>query len=187
MKGNRFFLTLVAILTSCSFMQAQSAPAAQSNPENGQGATESAKPLNGKPLTGRASTPLVLKDAGPADTEGAAASVAKDLAKRRQPQGKGHVEAHNAKAAEEGPAPVAEGAVVEFQPAPSGSSVDKGSKPVTSKDERQPGSRVHGELYGAAGAGGHAAAESAGVTSKDRKTSVYLGGDQIRSEPPQSH
>jgi hypothetical protein len=187
MKGNRFFLTFVAMLTSCSFMQAQSAPAAQPNPQNSQERTESAKPLDSKPLTGQASMPLDLKGIGPTDTERAAASVAKNLAKRREPQGKGHVEERDAKAAHEGPPPVAEGAVVEFRPAPSGRGADRGARPAASKDERQPGSRLHGEVYGAAGAGGHTAAESVGVTSKDRKTSGYLGSDQIRSELSQSH
>lgn len=176
MKASRFLFTLAAILTPCGFVQAQSAPAAPSNPQETQQRTEAAKPR-----AGQTSAPLVLKDVGPASTEGVAASAARDLAGRKETEAKDRVEGGDKNRAGEG-STLPEGAVVEFHAAPSGAG-EKVSAPASSGGRR----RVHGELYGAAGTGGRAAAESVGVTSKDKRTSLYLGSDQTRSEPPQSH
>jgi hypothetical protein len=190
MKASRLLLTFAAMLAPCCLMQAHGAPAAQSNPQNTQDRTESAKPLPGKPLAGKAvggeaSAPLVLGGVGPASTESAAAGAARDLAKQKGAGTKSQVEGRDKSRTLD--RSTATGDVVEFQVAPRSAGLDERSAPASSNGGRQAPSRIHGELYGVAGTGGHAAAESVGVTSKDKKTSVYVGGDQTRFEPPQSH
>jgi hypothetical protein len=191
MKGNKFLLTLAVMVTTCCFMQAQTAPAAQSNRQDTQGGTESAKPLADKLLgskaaAGEVSTPLVRGGVGPASTESVAAGAARDLAKQKGAGTKSQVEGRGKSRTLDGSRATGD-AVVEFHVAPRGTGLDEVSASVSSKGGGQALSRVHGELYGVAGGGGRAAAESVGVTSKDRKTSVYVRSDQTRSEPPQSH
>jgi hypothetical protein len=185
---DRFLLTLVVALASCTAVQAQNTPATQSTVENHPKAEATGSPESqAKSQAGQTASPLVLKDVGPANTDGAAATVAKNLARQKHSQSKSQAQDRDAKPIHEEPATVAERAVVEFQPAPAGGSVDKESKPVSSKEGRHPERRVHGEVYGAAGAGGHATSEAVGVTSKDKKTSVYIGSDQTNLSSPQGH
>ena len=190
MRGSKFLLAFAEIMALYGFARAQSAPAPRSNPQKTQDTTESAKPptrkpQTGKPATGQPSTPLVLKDVGPASTEGVAASAARDLATRKDAETKDRVEDRDKNRARDGSA-LPEDAVVEFHAVSPGAGAEA-SAAASPKDRSHAASRVHGELYGAARTGGRAAAESVGVTSRDKKTSVYAGSDQTRSEPSQSH
>ena len=180
MKANRLFLALLAMLASCCLAQAQST-AATPNPQESTEATASPKLLNRKPKTTNAPAPLTLKNVRPASTESAAASAARDLVERKA-DSPGAAREKNGRPE----TAIGSNAVAEFQAVSPGARAGKGSGTSNGGGHERVG-RVHGELYGAAGNGGDAAAGSVGVTSKDRKTSVYVGGDQTRSEPSQSH
>ena len=182
MKANRLSLALVVMLARCCLVQAQSPAATSPNPQKSPETTASPKPLNHKPKTTNAPAPLALKDVGPANTEGAASSAVRDLVGR---QGRANTQGAAREQNGRPEAAIGSNAVVEFRAVSPGAPAGKGS--VTSNGSHDRVGRVHGELYGTVGNGGDAAAESVGVTSKDRKTSVYVGGDQFRSDPSQNH
>jgi hypothetical protein len=77
-------------------------------------------------------------------------------------------------------------AVLEFQPAASGSEAASNPRVV---DDGAPGKsplkRVHGDLYGATGGAGRAEGGSVGATSKSGKTSIYIQSDDAKSKAGQ--
>lgn len=178
MKANRLSLLLAAMLAPCCLAQAQSTAAMPPSSQKSAEATASPKPSNQEPVTARTPAPLSLKDVAPASTESAARALVE-----RKDKAKPQAESRD-KSRTPGPA-VGDDAVIEFHAVSPGTQVRTGS--ADSKGSHDGVGRVHGELYSAAGDGGHATAESVGVTSKDRKTSVYVGGNQIHSEPSHSH
>lgn len=149
-----------------------------------------------KPQASPAASPLVLKDTSPVSTEDVVRGVAKELAKQdasaTNPQTAGpsstKTQSGTSKASAQAQSPIPEpaeasDAVKEFQPAASGSG--KASDTMVVEDGAQsksPLKRVHGDLYGVAGADGHAAGGSVGGTSKSGKTSVYVQSDEARSK-----
>jgi hypothetical protein len=152
-----------------------------------------------KPQASPPSVPLVLKNAGPMSTEDVARGVARELAKQdagrtigqsaepssAKPSGGTQ---SNSKVKTQAPDLALEpasssDAVMEFQPAPSGSGPASSSGVVhDGAQSKSPLKRVHGDLYGAMGASGHAAGGSVGATSKSGKTSVYIQSDEARSK-----
>lgn len=73
--------------------------------------------------------------------------------------------------------------VLEFKPATAN---DDSAKPVKTKEIQKPTlKKVHGTVYGAAGAGSQPAGAAAGVTSKDGKTSIYIETDRSRASSSQ--
>lgn len=73
--------------------------------------------------------------------------------------------------------------VVEFKPAPPAAKSDD-SLVVTKSGDSKKLKKVHGEAYGATGAGGHREGGAAGATSKSGKTAVYVEADRSRTSPP---
>jgi hypothetical protein len=148
-----------------------------------------------------ASTPLVLKNTGALSTEDAARSVALKLAKQDADETDGRSADPSSPKAQGGtrtgskastqpqdltPEPAASDAVMEFQPASSGSGAASISGVTQDGTPRKsPQQRVHGDLYGVAGADGHAAGGSVGATSKSGKTSVYVQSDEAWSKASQ--
>lgn len=146
-------------------------------------------------------TPLVLKNAGAMSTEdvarGAAADLANQNANQASKQGADPALAQSQAAMpsnSKAKAPAQDlalnpgsssDAVLEFQPASSGSGLASKSDSVVIPNGVQgksPLNRVHGDLYGAAGAAGHAAGGSVGAASKSGKTSIYVQSDEARSK-----
>jgi hypothetical protein len=163
--------------------------------------------------SGPATSPPVLKNdvrkkAGATSTEDVARGVARELAKRdggqTNSQDTGESQAktqgampNNSKPPRNSKAPAApqdlalepassSDAVLEFQPAASGSGTASNPR-VVSDDagSKSPLKRVHGDLYGATGGTGHAAGGSVGATSKSGKTSIYIQSDEARSKAGQ--
>jgi hypothetical protein len=219
----RWALAVLAALSVCALMGAQSAPAPQgatptqtskpspSPAENSAGGKLELRDIHSS--SGSATSPPVLKDAvlkkaGETSTEDVARGVARELAKRKgdqtNSQGAGESQAKtqgampnnsrplNSSQATTGPQNLAlepassSDAVLEFQPAASGSGT--ASNPRVVSDDAQsksPLKRVHGDLYGATGGAGHAAGGSVGATSKSGKTSIYVQSDDARSKAGQ--
>jgi hypothetical protein len=73
--------------------------------------------------------------------------------------------------------------VVEFKPAPAAAKGDDSVVVKNSSDSKKL-KNVHGEAYGAAGAGSHREGGAAGATSKGGKTAVYVETDHSRASPP---
>ena len=182
---------------------AQSAKASRST--DGRPATASKPDVAGKvelrdikPQQSPAASPLVLKDSGPVSTEEVARRVAKELAKQDAAETKGPTAGPSptkaygtarssgvsaqAQSPNQEPARASD-AVVEFQPAPSGSgAASSGTVIEDPAQSKSPLKRVHGDLYGVAGADSHAAGGSVGASSRSGKTSVYIQSDQARSK-----
>jgi hypothetical protein len=180
---------LAATLIACTVAGGQSsAPAQQSRANASPASTTPPELQDVKTAAVSSTTPLKLKGVGPSNPQEAAKLAARDLAvqKNGQDGGKpaGSVEAQAGKQAQDQTraSSTPEDAVVEFHPATS--SVDSAS-PAVVKDGKSRATRVHGDLYGATGAAGHATGESVGATSKSGKTSVYVQSDQARSTTSQ--
>jgi hypothetical protein len=73
--------------------------------------------------------------------------------------------------------------VVEFKPAPP-IAKDDDSVVVRNSGDSKKLKKVHGEAYGAAGAGSHREGGAVGATSKGGKTAVYVETDHSQASPP---
>ncbi len=149
-----------------------------------------------RPQPGPAASSLVLKNTGPVSTEDVVRGVAKELAKQDAGDANGETASPSAKGpggtqgtmkvSTQAPSPnqepaAASDAVMEFHPAPAGTGSSAGVV-HDGAQSKSPLKHVHGDLYGVAGADGHAAGGSVGATSKSGKTSVYVQSDQARSK-----
>jgi len=172
----RPLLLLAAALMAGAVARSQNPP-----PANPDASATSAKPelRDVKSAQRSATPPLLLKDVGPLSPEDAAKLAAQDLAKPKDAPSADKLASKSKNQDKTQTKDAVAGAVVEFQPAGSGSG---SAAPVTVNDKKSHSSRVHGDLYGAAGGNGHATSESVGATSKSRKTSVYVQSDQARSD-----
>ncbi len=125
-------------------------------------------PSNGSASASRTQKKPQLVDATRVSTSDAAKSVAKE---------------ESAKSATPKPAEGAEdAAVLEFKP-----TAHNEDKPVTVHEEGARKSalkNIHGNVYGATGAGNRETGGAVGTTSKSGKTSVYVGTDRSRTTPP---
>jgi|GEM_PF-1690950 len=109
-------------------------------------------------------------DATPVSTEGAAKSAAKET-----------LESPSEKKDDQS-ASDATDSVLEFHPAPHDEKSSK--KSDTGPQTKHPGKNIHGEASGelnSPDAGTHRGGGAVGATSKSGKTSVYVQGDQTRS------
>ena len=168
----KLLLTLAAVWVGCNLVRGQ-------NPAPQQADAQKARSQSSQPPAAKTVTPLHLEEVGPVSTEDAARRAAQELAKRQSAQGKSAPGSQ----AKDGAKPVPDDAVMEFQPAPAGATVEA----APPKDgHASPLHRVHGELYGRAGSGGHATGESVGATSKSGKTSVYVEVGQTQATSPQT-
>jgi hypothetical protein len=193
-------LVLMALFASCAIINAQGAG------QNGSGSTKAGdqhEQAAGKKTAAKSgqtpelqeaittgpsaqARPSLIKDAGPTGVEDAARKAAHDLAAASQDksQAKAGSPAKDAQAAAKDEPAAAPSGIGEFHEMPAGTSRSS-ANPVVQK-ESSPGSRIHGDLYGAGGPAGRAGSESVGATSKSGKTSVYVQSDQTSSTvPPQ--
>jgi hypothetical protein len=73
-------------------------------------------------------------------------------------------------------------AVLEFNPT---ARVESGAVTVREDSARKSTfKKIHGNVYGATGAGSRETGGAVGTTSKSGKTSVYIGTDRSRTSPP---
>jgi hypothetical protein len=180
----KLLLALALAWVGCHHVQAQ-------NPAPQPADAQKARSQSSQPPAAKTVIPLQLEEVGPVRTEDAARRAAQELLKPQNPQSNDAAGNQPKKEAgvpardfaPEATKPVPDDAVMEFQPAPAGST----AKAVPAKDGRaSPLNRVHGDLYGRAGAGGHATGESVGATSKSGKTSVYVEVGQTQATSPQT-
>jgi len=73
-------------------------------------------------------------------------------------------------------------AVLEFHPAASNATAPSDAA-VTDDGRKTALKNLHGEVYGAAGAGGHVEGGKAGTTSKSKKSSVYVETNRATTNP----
>ena len=179
----RILVAFAATLIGIAVAGGQSSPPA--NPVSTSPPPAKPELQDAKSNSGRATTPLLLKDVGPLSPEDAAKLAAKELAKANDPQAtdKPAAKPKENKAQDQTKGAASSGAVMEFQPAGSSS---RAASPAIVNDKKSHASRIHGDLYGAAGGTGHATSESAGGTSRSGKTSVYVQSDQARSNSNQA-
>jgi len=157
-----------------------------SNPKSSDAAHPELQDVKPKPSE---ANKLTLKDAGPLSPEEAARRTAKGLSDRKNNASNKEIRTKAAPVAGDAPGqskPAADDAVMEFQPAGSGSGTSsRSATAVQDKEAKSPLKRVHGDLYGAKAGIGHAGGGSVGATSKSGKTSVYVESDQARGEATQ--
>jgi hypothetical protein len=127
------------------------------------------KPDTQKPSQADSSKKPALTDAVRVSTDEALASAAKQETKKRS-QDKNRKDS-------------SDDAVLEFHPAAPAASADS-STVVTKDSKKAPLKGVHGEVYGAAGAGRNREGGKVGASSKGGKTSVYVETDRSNTTPP---
>lgn len=194
-------LILIALLASCVVLTAQDAKQADSDPakagdRHGQRGQKTAERPASVPQLRDAipaspsvssSSPSLLKS-GPSSVEDAAHKAAHNLAvagRSESPTKSDDVTKETQAAQKDVSSSSTPSEIGEFHAVSAGTSRTS-ANPVNQRDA-SPGKRIHGELYGAGGRRGRAGSESAGVTSRSGKTSVYVQSDQAAStaQPPQ--
>ncbi|MGD1154654.1 MAG: hypothetical protein ABSA41_02380 [Terriglobia bacterium] len=109
-----------------------------------------------------------LTDAVRVSTDEALASAAKQEAKKQSP--------------EENQKDSPDDAVLELRPSVPEAAASTSA--AATKEKKSPLKNVHGEVSGAAGAGGNREGGKVGASSKSGKTSVYVETDRSNTTPP---
>jgi hypothetical protein len=126
------------------------------------------KPETQKSSQAESSKEPPLTDAVRVSTDEALASAARQEAKKRS--------------SEEKQKDSPDDAVLELRPSPPEAAA--GTSAAVSKEKKSPLNNVHGEVAGAASAGGNREGGRVGASSKSGKTPVYVETDRSKTTPP---